>query len=424
MSGELSTPSTEALTVFARNRLRDGEALERIRAAVASARVPEWAFGNLVRAARARDLLTAFFRHRDQELTVLRDALRRQGSATLAALGVDDGVTVSVMPRAAGACGGVRPPRGSDDADRCRVHSVDPPPGMAAATSANPKAVLVDHGVELPGWREATFRYTDVDGGGFEHSAPGLPPVPVSVVTAVTFHDFTISTESDDRLECALARYGRQLEEAELIGRAMGSRLGVMGEFVIPLWLSSPEAIGVAAERLSIAVADFDASMCRASEPATVVFGGDGDAHRVWRGRTERTDRYIATVRRELYGLLGYLHLTAADLKCARDICADLVVEHHGAIIAAKERMLRELTGQTGDGGVLPPGRNPAPVLLTMYESAVATMNDAIATTVIAELGLCPDRDRIRQRVHQLDLVPDGVMNGPLEPERVARFPG
>lgn len=358
MSGEFSTASTEALVVLARNRLREADELDRIRVALAAARVPDWVFGGGEPATRWRDAVDMAFRRCDDELTQLRDALRGRGSAALVELEMAD----------------VGSGDGSHDASSTR--SIDP--SGTNTVTANPKAALVDRDVELPGWREATYRYTDVDGCGFDVPAPGLPPVRVSVVTAAAFHDFRVGTEPDDGLECTLARHGQQLEESELVGRAMGSRLRVLGDYVIPLWLSSPEMIGAAAERVSDVVGALD-----------VVFRGFRDMSTMQNRDTvalladDNTDESHRRARWRLSELMDRLAIAMSDLKRARDRCAAIVVEYQGAIIAAKERMLRESTDDSADP-------NPTFALLSEYESAVLAMNDAIATTVIPGISLPP----------------------------------
>ncbi|MFD0559658.1 hypothetical protein FB566_0308 [Stackebrandtia endophytica] len=369
MSGEFSTVSRKALVGLARKRLRDADELDRIRVAVASARVPDWAFGGGEAATRWRDVVDTAHRRCDEELARLRDALRRRGSAALVELEAAD----------VGSGGGPQ--------DASPTRPIDP--SAMNTVMANPKATLVDRDVELPGWREATYRYTDVDGCGFDVPAPGLPPVRVGVVTAAEFHDFRVGTESDDGLECTLARHGHQLEEAELVGRAMGSRLRVLGEHVIPLWLSSPEMIGVAAERVLDAIGALDAVCPNGSRDTSTMQNG-GTAVRLLDDHPDEDAR----LRWRLSDLVDRLELAGADLKQARDRCAVIVVEYQGAIIAAKERMLRESTDNADDDSA-----DSTLALLSAYESAVLAMNDAIATTVVSVMSAPPLAETVDSRI-------------------------
>lgn len=412
---QLSIRSPEALKGHGLARLADADLVAQMRVGLESARVPRWALGGLdPQSDRMADRFDTYWDNRWHELEAMRLALTGQGRSLVRVLeAIDEQDAVNAMTLLGRRTGD---PAVTVSAPT-EVPRGDGPGSPASSSRAHPKGALVEDRVELPGWQEPTYRYTDPDGRAFELPAPGLPPVQVGVSTVATFHDFSISTESDDDLERVMARYGRQLEEAELIGRAMGSDRSVLGPYVLPLWLSSPDAVDGAAERLTPTVTRFDRDLYDGYGRAVrgVEAEWSGAAQRAWRADVDLSLDLAAALRTRLFTMLGYTHVVADRLRAARNACAAIVDEYQLEILAAKDQLLRELTGDSGDPLAALLDLNPTTPLLTVYESAVARMNNAIEHTAVVDLEAEPDGESIRARLRQLGLVDDGVMVEPVD---------
>ena len=404
-----SIHSPQALTDYGRQRIADADAVDGVRRALETMRIPRWALGELdPQSLRLAEQLDVFWDNRDRELHQLRQVLAWQGHGLVRAVRTfdeQDALNAAAFLRT-GLDGQASPSRPEIPVSG----PVDRPPA-----AVGPKSSLVERRIDLPGWREPTLPYTDPDGESFDLPAPGLPPVQIGVSTVATFHDYSVTTESNDDLERVLAAYGRQLEEAELVGRAMGSDVGVLGPRVLPLWLSSPDAVEGVAEALTPTVTGFDRRLTDGYGRAVtgIADAWSGRAQRAWWANAVLTVDYAEILRGRLLALVGHTCVVAAQLRSARDACAAIVEEHQAEILAAKDHMLRELAGDTGDPLAALLDLNPSAALLTVYESAVERMNLAIDRSAIAEVHVEPDPVAIRFHLHRLGLAGDAVMQDP-----------